>query len=86
MGMANRVALKDMGSDFVNSWTKFVDGEKDPRNLMLLFSMDRIILLEFDVANHIEVRVNQMLRSEADQAGYVRRYFLLFPHHVQASS
>jgi len=45
-----------MGSDFVNSWTKFVDGEKDPRNLMLLFSMDRIILLEFDVANHIEVR------------------------------
>jgi len=53
--MANGVALKDMGSDFVNSWTKFVDGEKDPRNLMLLFSMDRIILLEFDVANHIEV-------------------------------
>jgi DNA repair/transcription protein MET18/MMS19 len=45
-----------MGSDFVNSWTKFVDGEKDPRNLMLLFSMDRVILLEFDVTNHIEVR------------------------------
>ena len=34
-----------------------VDGEKDPRNLLLLFSMDRVILLEFEIESHIEVRV-----------------------------
>lgn len=44
-----------MGADFLNSYTKMVDGEKDPRNLMLLFSMDRVILLEFDVKDLIEV-------------------------------
>ncbi|KAK8849457.1 hypothetical protein IAR55_004790 [Kwoniella newhampshirensis] len=50
----HRSALKGMGSAFVNSYTKMVDGEKDPRNLLLLFSMDRVILLEFDVKDHIE--------------------------------
>lgn len=51
----HRNMLKSMGSDFINSFTKMVDGEKDPRNLMLLFSMDKVILLEFDVQAHIEV-------------------------------
>jgi len=35
-----------------------VDGEKDPRNLLLLFSMARVILIEFDVEAHIEVRLS----------------------------
>jgi DNA repair/transcription protein MET18/MMS19 len=47
--------LRDLGTEFLNSYTKFVDGEKDPRNLMLLFSMDRVILLEFEVSEHIDV-------------------------------
>lgn len=51
----HRDVLKGMGSDFINSYTKMVDGEKDPRNLMMLFSMDKVILLEFDVKPHIEV-------------------------------
>lgn len=38
-----------------------VDGEKDPRNLMLLFSMDRVILLEFDVKDRIEVSPDRWL-------------------------
>ncbi|ORY34974.1 Dos2-interacting transcription regulator of RNA-Pol-II-domain-containing protein [Naematelia encephala] len=50
----HRSALKAMGSDFINSYTKMVDGEKDPRNLLLLFSMEKVILLEFDVKDHIE--------------------------------
>ena len=44
-----------MGQDFLNSYIKTVDGEKDPRNLMMLFVMDRVILLEFDVEPLIEV-------------------------------
>ncbi|WVR08275.1 hypothetical protein IAU60_005322 [Kwoniella sp. DSM 27419] len=50
----HRAALKGTGTAFINSYTKMVDGEKDPRNLMLLFSIDRVILLEFDVKDHIE--------------------------------
>ena len=51
----HRPVFKSMGSDFLNSFTKMVDGEKDPRNLMLLFSLEKVILLEFDVKEHIEV-------------------------------
>jgi DNA repair/transcription protein MET18/MMS19 len=51
----HRPVFKAMGSDFLNSFTKMVDGEKDPRNLMLLFSLEKVILLEFDVKEHIEV-------------------------------
>jgi DNA repair/transcription protein MET18/MMS19 len=51
----HRSTMKAMGSDFINSFTKMVDGEKDPRNLMLLFSLEKVILLEFDVQEHIEV-------------------------------
>ncbi|WWC73452.1 uncharacterized protein I206_107422 [Kwoniella pini CBS 10737] len=50
----HRSALRSMGTSFLNSYTKMVDGEKDPRNLMLLFSIDRVILLEFEVKDHIE--------------------------------
>jgi DNA repair/transcription protein MET18/MMS19 len=59
--------LKDLGAEFLNSYTKLVDGEKDPRNLMLLFSMDRVILLEFEVADHIEVSITSTFHDRADQ-------------------
>lgn len=49
------LALKKMGPDFIASFAKMVDGEKDPRNLMLLFQLDRVILLEFDVKAQIDV-------------------------------
>lgn len=48
-------AFKGMGADFISSYCKMVDGEKDPRNLMLLFQMDAVILREFNVAPHIDV-------------------------------
>ena len=31
-----------------------VSGEKDPRNLMLVFSMIRVLMLEWDITNHAE--------------------------------
>ncbi|EJT48863.1 hypothetical protein A1Q1_02122 [Trichosporon asahii var. asahii CBS 2479] len=42
-------------SEFINSYSKVVDGEKDPRNLMLLFQLDKVILSEFNVKDQIEV-------------------------------
>lgn len=49
-------AFKAITPEFINSYTKVVDGEKDPRNLMLLFQLDKVILTEFDVKDQIEVR------------------------------
>ncbi|KLT44071.1 ARM repeat-containing protein [Cutaneotrichosporon oleaginosum] len=47
-------AFKSMGPEFISSYCKMVDGEKDPRNLMLLFQLDAVILRDFNVAPQIE--------------------------------
>jgi len=49
------IALKTMGGKFITSFTELVGGEKDPRNLMIVFSIVRVILVEFDIVLHIEV-------------------------------
>lgn len=30
-------------------------GEKDPRNLMIVFSILKVVMVEWDISNHIEV-------------------------------
>lgn len=49
--------LKGMGDEFLTGYRGLVDGEKDPRNLIIAFTIDRVILTEFDISQHIEVRV-----------------------------
>jgi DNA repair/transcription protein MET18/MMS19 len=46
--------LKEMGSEFLTGYINLADGEKDPRNLMLAFAIDRVIGIEFDIATHVE--------------------------------
>ena len=55
-------ALKKMGDDFVASYVKIAEGEKDPRNLMMGFSIMRVILIEFDPYLHLEVSARRRLR------------------------
>lgn len=55
-----------MGPDFINSYVKLVEGEKDPRNLMLLFSIGRVILIEFDISAHVEVHSPNSAHIKAD--------------------
>ncbi|GAA5866345.1 hypothetical protein JCM8547_000746 [Rhodosporidiobolus lusitaniae] len=50
----SRPALKRLGSEFVIGYCELVEGEKDPRNLMISFSLIRVMLLEFDVEKNIE--------------------------------
>ncbi len=53
---ANKVpALQGMGDEFLEGYISIVDGEKDPRNLMLAFAIDRVLCIEFDISNHVEV-------------------------------
>ncbi|KAI0629374.1 ARM repeat-containing protein [Trametes polyzona] len=50
----HREALKGMGEEFIRGYITLAEGEKDPRNLMLAFAIDRVLLIEFDVQKHIE--------------------------------
>ncbi len=44
-----------MGGDFVIGITDLVSGEKDPRNLMIVFSMLRVVIVEWDIVKYTEV-------------------------------
>lgn len=54
--LRSRPALKRLGKEFVSGYCALVEGEKDPRNLMLSFSMARVILVEFEIQDHVTVR------------------------------
>ena len=51
----HRGALKSLGGEFVSGYIHTIQGEKDPRNLMLVFGMNRVVLIEFDTRSHTEV-------------------------------
>ncbi|KAJ3732077.1 Dos2-interacting transcription regulator of RNA-Pol-II-domain-containing protein [Lentinula guzmanii] len=51
----HRQAMKDMNDEFIGRYIALVDGEKDPRtHLLVAFAIDRVILIEFDIANFVE--------------------------------
>lgn len=45
MGDASLVGIVDL-----------MTGEKDPRNLMMVFSILKVVMMEWDITNHVEVR------------------------------
>lgn len=51
----SRPALKRLGREFISGYCEMVEGEKDPRNLMLSFSIVRVMLLEFEIADNVDV-------------------------------
>ena len=53
--LQHRAALQDMGQEFVVGVTDFVSGEKDPRNLMIIFSVLKAVMIEWDISGHAEV-------------------------------
>lgn len=44
MGEASLVGIVDL-----------MTGEKDPRNLMVVFSILKVVMMEWDITNHVEV-------------------------------
>lgn len=44
-----------MGDEFIRGYVNLAEGEKDPRNLMLAFAINRVLLIEFEVEKFIEV-------------------------------
>ena len=49
-------AMKSLERDFVSGYVSVAEGEKDPRNLLLSFSIVRVLLIEFSINAQIEVR------------------------------
>lgn len=50
-----------MGKEFVAGYIYLADGEKDPRNLIVVFAITRVILIEFDISEHVEVGFMSLL-------------------------
>lgn len=48
--------LKKLGDPFIDGFAELIGGEKDPRNLMIVFSLLKVIIIEFDTERHTEVR------------------------------
>ncbi|KAF9973632.1 hypothetical protein BGZ73_003128 [Actinomortierella ambigua] len=46
--------MQALGSEFVFGFIQCLDGEKDPRNLMLAFTLIKEIIQNFDIAQHVE--------------------------------
>ncbi|OCH91496.1 ARM repeat-containing protein [Obba rivulosa] len=50
----HREAMKGLGKEFFSGYIALAEGEKDPRNLLLAFAIDRVLLIEFDISAHVE--------------------------------
>ena len=44
-----------MGKQFLSGYIALAEGEKDPRNLMVAFTIVRVLIIEFDISEHVEV-------------------------------
>lgn len=44
-----------MGDESIVGIVDLMTGEKDPRNLMLVFSILKVVMVEWDITNHAEV-------------------------------
>ena len=51
-----REGLRKLGKEAIVGITDLVANEKDPRNLMVVFSILRVIIVEWDITAHAEVR------------------------------
>ena len=52
---SHREVLKALGNESLVGITDLVAGEKDPRNLMIVFSILKVIMMEWDISDHAEV-------------------------------
>ena len=53
--MNYREAIKTLGSESFLGIIDLVNGEKDPRDLMIIFSILEVCIVEWDIGEHAEV-------------------------------
>ncbi|KAL6720704.1 hypothetical protein ACLMJK_002629 [Lecanora helva] len=52
--LKHRNALKEMGDKSIIGITDLVSGEKDPRNLMVIFSILKVVMVEWEISRYAE--------------------------------
>ncbi|KAJ5455527.1 uncharacterized protein N7458_003791 [Penicillium daleae] len=52
---SHRAALRDMGETSLVGIVDLMTGEKDPRNLMMVFSILKVVMMEWDITSHVEL-------------------------------
>lgn len=76
-----REAIYILGSEAIVGISDLVVGEKDPRNLMVVFSILRVIIAEWDISGHAEVckvaRSTLDLMTDATHRCYSTQYFAI---------
>lgn len=60
------IALRAMGDESIVGIVDLMTGEKDPRNLMLVFSILKVVMVEWDISNHAEVCLAAKFSSSID--------------------
>jgi len=58
--------LKSMGDRFLSGYIALVDGEKDPRNLLIAFAIARVLAVEFDISTKFEVPITLLASPDSD--------------------
>ena len=53
--LIHRNTLKELGNESIVGITDLLSGEKDPRNLMVIFSILKVVMVEWDISAHAEV-------------------------------
>ena len=51
----NLIGVKDIGNDFTLGFVEAMDGEKDPRNLLIAFRIVLVIVDQLDFSDHAHV-------------------------------
>jgi hypothetical protein len=62
-------------SNFLPKFISYFDGEKDPRNLMIVFGILNVIMTEWDASSCAQVR--NELKSFEDEVDDIRNYLML---------
>ena len=60
------IALLALGDESIVGIVDLMTGEKDPRNLMLVFSILKVVMVEWDISNHAEVCLATTFSSSID--------------------
>jgi Dos2-interacting transcription regulator of RNA-Pol-II len=89
--MSTREEMRKLGEDFILQFISFVRGEKDPRCLMIIFSLLRVLSVEWtieqnEVAEVYSIAWRMMSWSRLIFcAGTLGLLFPVLPNHVQAT-
>lgn len=85
--LKHRTALKELGNESIVGITDIVSGDKDPRNLMVIFSILKVVMVEWDISGHAEVSLIsvdcEILLIYLDT---IRFGVLLLPYYLSTTS